>query len=366
MQPVGCIRPRRKKPKDYVGYEYPIFMRAKAPPHDIYDSVGTLVTPMLGHLVISYRPVPTWAEKDYIDAGFSDYVLATNHPIYGPADLRRYEIATVDSPIWEIKLDLSKEDKVKAGPVIRPAYQSLAIGLGLEPKWLDKVEAIWHRTKVEGVLPDDNDDFVDEVYELLDRQYDEEDAEQLAASAEPDSDAETVVASTSGEALSTIAQSAVESVSTLLSDLLQPALVVTYPTPTEEKEMVPPDIGTTSVEPQLRGKIKGNSVPSSLTGEDQKPTGKALFKLALQALFEGELNSEPRKGPDKRGRVTGHRRGKSLDTQRDTLSVVSGSSSTDKLGGDRNPQKPERRKSFEKAAARLANIPRTRLGKEKT
>jgi hypothetical protein len=360
LHPKGCIRLRRKKPKDFVGYEYPIYVKAKAPLHDIYGSQGTIIAPILGHLVIDYRSPDSWGETDYVRAGFSEYVLSTDFHIRGPADLRIFEIASFDSPVAEIKLELGIDDQLKAGPASRPAHQKLALVLGIEPERFDRVDAAWSATGVDGTDPEDNDEFMDKLDEILDQQDIEENADDPWGPSFIDSDATETIVITEGDysvadTISTVTEVEVDPVQD------QPLKADLLPTPPPERNKFPK--GNLPIQDELEGQGTPIEVPVVARKPVPPDVLLAAMRKSLSSNGRGERSEvEPpdiRHGP-KPG-VTRPRPRHPPETLRRFSHLENPGGTKDRV---RNPSKPERRKSFEKAAARLAAIPRTVSGDE--
>lgn len=336
-----------------MGYEYPIYLTKAAPCHDIYDSQGTIVVSMV-KITIDYRGVGFFPDTDYGGTKFSDLVLASNVPIDGPADLRKFEIASFEIPKGEIELELSKD--IPKGPKLDP-HRALAAALGIEPAWFDRVDSLWEETKVEDNNPNTNLDFrdgIEDIFELQELENEElEDELPGPESLDPgETDVESVLGSTEVESLvgaeaPTITDTVVSDESSVVeahSEIaheghLIKGLADAYPS-SERND--PPDIEHL------------NRVFSSLTVESR-----TKLRTILLSKSEGTA------APDIHGTDSVMLTEENLGMGPPEVPPLPDGCTQSGNGGKRNPAKPERRKSFEKAASKLAAIPRTKSGKER-
>jgi len=354
-QPTGCVRSRLKRPWDFVGFEYPIYMDKHKPYHDVYDSQGTVITSNVGSLTIDYRGLSFFSPQDYDSLGFSEFVLATDKPINGPADLRRYEVPSLDSPKEEIVLSLSRDDKLKV--VECPPHQKLAVLLGIDPKWFYKVDAAWAETISEGLKPSDNFEYIDLLDEIFDQQEVEAGNQEPALDDIVDetvpTDSETS-GSESGE-LSSPLIGAIASTRPTLSEVdtleLTPGEAVEYK-PTVNAGIIPipavpepkkgPDID------QLLGLVQALSVS---------------HRAKLMDLLISHAEGTP--APDIPIIIVGEM---SKELTLDLAEAKHHFSHRDPKGPDKGPDKTpapaKRRWSFEQATRNLAAIPRTKSGRE--
>jgi hypothetical protein len=343
---------------------YPIYLHARAPLHDIYDSCGTVVHSTVGKFTVSFREVDHWTPYEFERQGFSGFDLVTNIPIGGPCDLRRYEVASMDCPKGDIQFDLGTLAEIKRGwakPL--PPHQVLAADLGIEPEWFDKVNVAWYGTRTsEDQNPEDNDEFYAELDKILDQR------DELEFGSDNESEAgDDIVEPSVGftdEPTTLITESNVE---TTVATTVEPDVIVGF-------SEASPDARPFLAKPRTlipMGRVTDpyGEVEDALPKKDPEKLEK-IFKRSLIITDEATSSFARRTG-----KATGFIPGTRLDPGDARTSKKTKKSSKparnkpekDPTGSseeDRNPPKRERRKSFEIAAARLSAIPRTQSGEE--
>jgi len=209
--------------------------------------------------------------------------------------------------------------------------------MGIEPSRLKHVDSVWEETKSPGEAPEDNFEFYNKLDAILDEQDLEDEGLDWSAS-ESDSNESDL------QSDSTPTARDLDSVTETISDLMvhdNPVCRVPEPNGSgtfHENGKDPPDGGQAEAQLTAVGYIRP-------TGPKRDPVPPDKFVQEDGSSFDPEPGINPGR-PETEG--FGKGRPKGLKDQ------------------GRNPDKTERRKSFEKAASKLAAIPRTKSGVETT